>query len=531
MSKQILAIASCRVSSDEQLQNNSLNRQKQSVISAAERLGVVIRKDGWWSLSVSSKKGKNLERKDIKQMLEYCQSNKKVKYLIVDEPDRFMRSIEEAMYLEMEFKLRGVKVWYASDDSLNTEDMNSKLMRFMKYYVAEGSNDERQRKSINGQTAALNEGRYTFCPKPGYMKVLGNEPGIHEIHPIRGKALQKVLIDIADRRVTPTQGLINLNKSEFMSDGHSLYKMDKFRKIATDPYYMGTVWIDKQVQVRNDNGKHEPLITREQHIALLDIFENKKKNQIGPRKNGNPKYPLNNIVSCDLCSDRKFGRIVGVDIHNGKNRSKIYEKYRCRECKRALPRDELHKKVEDFFTEKPISNEGVRELLEALDVVWKREEMESKNQAMRIRTKIKHLTREIEDKIEAVTDPKFASVRDDILDGIERKKEEVLEFEKELTRIEASAEDDRNEFLTFAFQFIDDIGSNFLDPILVSQENRLRCKQILFPAGFCWDENKNVYTPEISELYRLVTKKKSTEVLKDSHLVRSYRTCSNFLTH
>lgn len=519
MSKPIMAIANCRVSSDEQLQNNSLKRQRLSVIEAAQKLGVTIQKDGW-SGSVSSKHGHNLDRRDIRQMLEYCDMHKNVRYLIVDEPDRFMRSIEEAMYLTVEFKKRGVKIWYASDDSLNNDDMSAKLMRFMKYFVAEGSNEERQRKSINGQVAALKEGRYTFCPKPGYMKVLGNDPGVHEIHPVRGKALQKVLIDIAERRVTPTQGLIDLNNSEFMSDGHSLYKMDKFRKIATDPYYMGTVWIDKQVQVRNENGRHEPLITREQHIALLDIFENKKKTQVGPRKNGNDKYPLNNIVSCDLCTDLKFGRIVGVDINNGKNKSKIYEKYRCRECKRALPRDELHKKVGDFFSEKPISNEGIKDLLEALDVVWKQEEVESKNQAVRIRTKVKQLSREIEDKIEAVTDPKFASVRDDILDGIERKKEEVLEFEKELTRIETSAEDDRNEFLTFAFQFIDNTGTNFLDPILVSQENRLRCKQILFPAGFCWDENKNVYTPQMSELYRLATKKKSTEVLNNSHLVR-----------
>ena len=138
---------------------------------------------------------------------------------------------------------------------------------------------------------------------------------------------------------------------------------------------------------------------------------------------------------------------------------------------------------------------------------------------MRIRAKIKQLNKEIEDKVEVVTDSKFASVRDDILCGIEKKKEEVLDLEKELVRIESSAEDDRNQFLKFAFQFIDETGSNFLDPILVSQENRLRCKQILFPAGFCWDENKNVYTPEMSELYRLATKKKSTEVLKDSHLV------------
>ena len=114
MSNPILAIASCRVSSDEQLKNNSLNRQRDSVIAAAERLGVAIAENGWWSGSVSSKHGNNLNRKDIHEMLDFCDKNKNVKYLIVDEPDRFMRSSDEAIYITMQFKLKGVKVWYAS---------------------------------------------------------------------------------------------------------------------------------------------------------------------------------------------------------------------------------------------------------------------------------------------------------------------------------------------------------------------------------------------------------------------------------
>ena len=148
MTNQILAIASCRVSSDEQLKNNSLNRQRDNVIAAANKLGVDFAEGGWWSGSVSSKRGSNLGRKDIREMLALCDKNKLIKYLIVDEPDRFMRSVDEAIYIEMEFKLRGVKVWYASDDTLNTEDMTAKLMKFMKYFVAEGSNEERQRKSM-----------------------------------------------------------------------------------------------------------------------------------------------------------------------------------------------------------------------------------------------------------------------------------------------------------------------------------------------------------------------------------------------
>ena len=371
MSKQVLAIANCRVSSDEQLQNNSLKRQKDSVAAAAKKLGVLIPEDGWWSGSVSSKRGNNLNRKDINEMLEYCRKNKAVKFLIIDEPDRFMRSIDEAIYLEVEFSKLDVKVWYASDESLNTGDMVSKLMKFMKYFVAEGSNEERQRKSINGQTAALKEGRYTFNPKPGYHKVLGTVAGVHSIHPTRGPALKKVLLDIAERRVTPTQGLIDLNKSEFMTDGHSLYKMDKFRKIATDPYYAGIIEINKQVQVRNEAGLHEPLITIEQHEALVHIFNNKKKTQVGPRKNGNPEFPVSNIVYCDLCKDTKTnGKYVGYNHGNGQNPNLVYQKYRCRGCNRYLSRQEVHTGIEKQFKDNPITKEGALDVIEALNIVW-----------------------------------------------------------------------------------------------------------------------------------------------------------------
>lgn len=84
-----LAIALCRVSSNEQLENNSLNRQEETVLRCAKEKDVEIVR--WWSGSVSSKHGKNLKRTDLKQMLEMCRKNKRIKYLFIDEPDRFMR--------------------------------------------------------------------------------------------------------------------------------------------------------------------------------------------------------------------------------------------------------------------------------------------------------------------------------------------------------------------------------------------------------------------------------------------------------
>ena len=519
MSRQVLAITNCRVSSNEQLLNNSLNKQEQSVFAAAERLGAIIPEDARWSGSVSSKKGKNIDRKDIKQMLEYCRRNPGVKYLIVDEPDRFMRSVEEAYYIEMQFKLIGVRVWYASDDDLNSDNMQAKLMKFMKYFVAEGSNEERQRKSINGQVQALKEGRYTFHPKPGYMR--GDTAGIHVIDPTRGPLLKEAMLSIINRHLTPTQALIALNKTDFAKN-RKPYKMDKFRKILTEPFYAGVVEIDKQVQYRNENGLHEPLISMDQHLELIKIMDGKPKNQSGPRKNGNPKYPLNNLISHDACEHKQYGRIVGVDINNGKNKDRIYEKYRCRACLQSITRDAMHDKVMAHFNRAHVTDEGLKDLLDALENVWKQKEGDKAQSVNRLRHKISSLHQNIEQQVEAATDPKNEVIRDEILGAIKKKKAELVDLEDQLGKLSIEADDDMERFLKFAFDFIDNKGQRFLDPAL-SEENRKRCKQIIFPGGFRMDADKNVYTPEISPLIRLVTNKKDLPRTEKSSMVRVRR--------
>ena len=95
--------------------------------------------------------------------------------------------------------------------------------------------------------------------------------------------------------------------------------MDKFRKILTDPFYARILIMDKQVKVRNEYGLHEGLIPKEQHLNLVKTMENKKKNQGGPRKNGNPDYPLSNHVSCSRCKGAHNGRYVGFKHSSGKN--------------------------------------------------------------------------------------------------------------------------------------------------------------------------------------------------------------------
>lgn len=512
-----IAIALCRVSSLEQLDNNSLNRQRESVMRAADELGLTIPEDGWWSGSVSSKKGTNVTRKDLQEMLERCKKNKNIKYVIVDEVDRFMRSMLEIGYFLIEFKKLGVKVIFASQPDLKTDTATDTLLLMLEAFKAEGSNEERQRKSISGQTKALQEGKYPFSPKPGYMR--GYQRGVQEVHPKRGPALKKVLIRVASRLVTPTQGLIELNQSDFMSDGHSLYKMDKFRKIVTDPFYAGIVEINKQVKLRNENGLHEPLITKEQHQELIWIMEGKRKNQGGPRKNGNPEYPLSNYVTCELCKDIKYGRYVGFKHSNGKN-IRFYHKYRCRSCKRYLSRDDLHSEIERYFNDHPVTQNGIDALVKAIDIVWRDKAKQAIQDSNRITRQIDALNRSIDDQVEAATDPSNAAIKENIIALVEKKRCNIAKLEEEASKIKNGVDNDRDRFLRFALNFAGNTGCKFLE---ISAENRQRCKLILFPAGFYLDEKNKVYTPEISLIYGLATTKKGAEAPNNSHLVRVRR--------
>ncbi len=517
MPRRMHAIVNCRVSSVEQLQNNSLNRQREAVLKAAQELEVSIPDDGWWSGNVSSKRGTNIDRDDLNEMLDRCKKDKSIKYVIVDEPDRFMRSIDEAAYFEVSFRKLGVTVWYASDPELNTGNLASKLLKFTKYLSAEGSNEERQHKSIEGHAKALREGRYTFHPKAGYRK--GYQNGIPEIDEVRGPALREVLVRIATKLVTPTQGLIELNKSDYANTRAPL-KMDKFRSIATDPFYAGILQIGKQVKTRNENGLHEPLITKAQHLELIKIMDDKKKTQTGPRKNGNPRFPLSNMVSCGLCTDKSNGRYVGFEHGNGRNKALVYEKYRCRACKRYLTRQQLHSKVKYHLKQTSISQKGTNALMAELKYVWKISEGQSEQEAVRIRYKISALQDAIRNHVEAATDPSRASIREDILDSIAAKKSEVSELESRLDTITSNAEADKEQFLKFALEFADNLGSNFFE---LSKENRLKCKQLIFPDGFYLDAKNKVYTPRISPIYSLATKKKDTEVSNKSQMVRVRR--------
>ena len=505
-----LAISTCRVSTKKQKDNNhSLSRQAEAVLEAAKKLGVKIPEDGQWSCAVSSKKGKNLYRKDLAEMIAYCKRHKNVKYVIVDEPDRFMRSISEAFYFEVEFNKIGVIVYYACDDILNGDDPMAKLMRFMRYFSAETSNDERERKALGGIKKAVKDGRSPSPPKLGYEK--GKIPGIHNITKV-GIMLKSLLIRITAGEITVKESLTEFNRSEYVKSGqHSAYDMDKWKQILTTPYYARIIRVrTKDGVLCNENGKHKPLITKEQHETIKSIVYNKPKAHIGPRKGGNPHYPLNTILFCKKCWDQEKangkderhnqGKFVGYTHHN--NKGNIYERYGCRKCRRSIIRDEVHNAVKRCFDSIGLSDDKRERFKKFLNDVWSIEEDISEDEIVRLNNELPDLQSIKKNLMSALGRTTNQEIASELENDIAEKIEQIKTIETKIENLKKAKSNGRTNFLNFALKYVDDLASNFFKLPL---EKVKMCEQLVFPSGFIIDEKNRVRTPKISSLYRYKT--------------------------
>ncbi len=98
------------------------------------------------------------------------------------------------------------------------------------------------------------------------------------------------------------------------------------------------------------------------------------------------------------------------------------------------------------------------------------------------------------------------------LDTIDK---DIEDAENELESVN-QIEKDFIEFVDFSLGFIEDLRTRFWE---LDAEHLGWCKQLLFPDGFSVSRDKKVYTPKISEFYRLATNKKDSEESDFSSMV------------
>lgn len=498
----VKAIALCRVSTVKQgVEGSSLEAQEQRVYDAALLFNAEIVK--FWSITQSSRKGKNYQRKDLIEMLAFAKADKKVKYIIVDEPDRFMRDLEMYYHWKVQFReVAGAKLVYAKKPHLAEDtSMVATMEEMIDVFRGEASNLERITKTTSNMQARVAAGYYPSNPKAGYKRT--ETPGLHAPDEPSWSMLRSGFLQVLEGM--PLKDVVaSINAAGFKRKSGRGLDLGHFKTMLIDPYYAGIIQMSNWAI--NPHGLHKAMITPEQHEQLKKIVKG-----VVPRvrKQYNPDFPLSKIMMCKECSESgaKYPLLVGYNHNNGKagDKRKHYQRYKCRACGANILRNDLHEQLNDTLLSIELADDKAKDFLAALRQVWEQEQSLSFNQAEALKRRLESLTQDKKAVVLKQVRGQLADERADI--AIDALDEEIQSTQEQLEST-ATIEQDFVEFIEFAINTVEGFRQKFWE---LDQEHQVWCKQLLFPDGFSVSRDKKVYTPKISDFYRLATTKEDSE--------------------
>lgn len=491
------AIALCRVSTVKQSEeNSSMEAQDKRVREAAELLNTRLVRI-WESKGVSSRSGKNLARKDLNEMLAYAKANKKVQFVIVDEADRFMRGgLKEHYYWTGRFEFEaGAKLIYAKKTHL-FDQADTPLADFeevMDVMRAKMTNDERINKTTINMQARVSLGYYPSNPKSGYKTT--ETTGLHEPKEPEWSLLRSGFLQVLDGALI-RDAVASINAAGYKRKSGRSLDTSHFKEMLIDPYYAGIVQMSNWPV--NPNGLHKAMITPEQHEELKALVKG-----VVPRtrKQFNSDFRLSKIMGCTECleENKEHPLLVGYDQNNGKpgDKRKFYKRYRCRACGANILQPALHEQLSSTLLSLKLAEDKVQDFLAALRQVWEQEQSLSFAQVEALTRRLESLTHDKKEVVLKQVRGTLAEERADI--AINALDEEIRAAKEQIESI-TTVERDFVEFVEFAIDTVENLRERFWE---LDAEHVSWCKQLLFPEGFSVSRDKKVYTPRISEFYRL----------------------------
>lgn len=490
------AIALCRVSTKKQrLEGSSLEAQEIRVYECADYLDAQIIK--LWSLDTSSRKGKNLARKDLVEMMDHCRKDRTIRYIIVDEADRFMRSITEAYWWKVEFEKINVFLAYANMPEItHANDPMAGMREMMAFFQAEMSNHERITKATEKMQAKIKQGYYPGMVHQGYQK--SELKSLHLPREPQWSLLQTVMKKVLYEAYSLNEALDWLTGNGYRLLGGRPIDMHKLKRILQEPYYAGIIKMSNW-DVVCEKGLHQAMITKEEHLRLVEIVSGKRK-KFNKRKY-NPLFPASNIVVCAECTSegRKETHLVGYRHHNGKRPEvrKYYERCRCRGCIKNSRKEKIHSGIDRVFSRIELIVDDKGMFLGAMRKAWEADREDKIQTIRRLKQKLTALEQEKDNLVRAMA--KNPELADDFKVSISNIRREMEEVE---LQVEASEdiEKDFSEFLRFSIDYVDNLKDNWWSAEKV--DDRIRLKDMLFLDGIQIHRDGKVKTPTLSPIYR-----------------------------
>lgn len=312
------AIIYLRVSTEEQVDNFSLDTQEDICRKEAEKRGYeiieIFREEGRSAKSI-------LGRPVLISLLEYCRKNKNtLQAVFVYRLDRMSRQASDYLAIRKKLGEHGINIVSATEPT--GDSPTEKLVETILAGFAQLDNDIRSERSRNGLRARFLSGKIVTGSVPlGYI--------VQADYAVKDPKTWEDVKKAWDLMATGTKSLSEI--AEIMNgwglkhtrgNKEFLLIRQRVNEIFRNKFYMGV--LSSQTYKEEVRGQHVPMVTEEQYYKVQAILDGRNPNKVAlaKRNHENPDFPLRRIIRCSKCGK-------GLTAGWSKGRYRKYGYYRC----------------------------------------------------------------------------------------------------------------------------------------------------------------------------------------------------------
>lgn len=485
------AVIYLRVSTEEQVENYSLDTQEDICKKEAERKGLSVtqtfREEGRSAKTITG-------RPVLIEMLEFCRKHKKdIDAIIIYRLDRISRQTSD--YLAIRKKLAECEIQLISATEPTGNSPTEKFVETMLAGFAQMDNDVRSERTKNGMKARFMAGLTSGGHAPsGYL----SKKGYLVKDPEAFDTIRDAWFEVA----TGTQTLNNIAdmlnrkgmKSGIPGRKNHIMRPQTVGRIFRNKFYAGKVISTKYgIEVQ---GQHPPMVSEELFYKVQAILDGRSTTINLPsarREKDNPDFPLRRIVKCPHC---------GSSFTGAKSSGKR-QKYGYYFCQKRCKGQNIAVDVMESATLELLSDISLKENTVKLFIAFLR-----KAYYQRIKT-VQKRREEADTDLKKIYEMRQALIQKNLsgvyTDDIFREQNKFLEEKISAINIAKNDELIGKYNLEKIIKFVETKLTNLSELYTNSdlpQKRTLLCS--IFPSGLLWSENRYSNT-KINQCYSAIT--------------------------
>ena len=288
----------CRVSSDEQTENCSLEMQEQFLKNYCSKHNYnvvdVYRED-------YSAKHFDMRRPEIKKIYEYCKKHRTIDKILFLRWDRYARNVEFAfsykrkLYDELNVEINSI------ESPIDFKGTEWSMLLAMYCGAAQTENNKISRRTKDGIHGTLLKGKCANKAPRGYKNVRTDKNNTHvEIDTTKADTIREVFKEVAKGIESPCYIRRKIAKQ---------IPETSFFEMLRNRFYIGDIFVPAYMDevAHYVQGEHEALIDKETFYKVQDVLDGKKRQSPKLKKAINPDLFLRQFLICPKCGHALTG--------------------------------------------------------------------------------------------------------------------------------------------------------------------------------------------------------------------------------